>query len=65
VVKKESSCLPETTTEDKPGKAWPPDPSTCPEFTPENVYNLQELDWEMANQQAMEREKQVLNKSML
>ena len=67
VVKKESpnsSCQPEGTTaasastDDKAKKAWPPDPSTCSEFTPV-VYSIQELERELANQQAMEREKQV------
>ena len=66
-VKKESpnsSCQPEGTTaasastDDKAKKAWPPDPSTCSEFTPV-VYSIQELERELANQQAMEREKQV------
>ena len=65
-VKKESLssiCQPEAAaaaaalTDDKARKAWPPDPSTCSEFTP--IYSLQELERDFANGLVVEREKQV------
>ena len=40
-------------------KPWPPDPSTCAEFLPDEVSTLQELDFQIFSQQMLERENTI------